>query len=206
MSETPTVFLDTETDGTHEGRRPWEVAMIRREGATEKRTSFFVELNTDTSDHRGLQIGGYYDRHPMGRYLADSVGGDVPVVDETVHVASHSGHVRSHSTGYLSADVAALVVARFTHGAQIWGAVPSFDTDTLGDLLRWHNVTPAWKHRVRCVETLTAGHFGREVGGLADCAEALGLEFDAADLHTAMGDAVLAMRIHDAIIKPAIAA
>jgi DNA polymerase III epsilon subunit-like protein len=48
---------------------------------------------------------------------------------------------------------------------------------------------------------LTAGHLGREVGGLAACAEALGIEFPEQEQHTALGDARVALAIYDKILR-----
>ena len=55
------MFLDTETDGIHPGRRVWEVAMIRRDydGDSVKQieTHFFVGLDLRDSDPFGLRVG-----------------------------------------------------------------------------------------------------------------------------------------------------
>ncbi len=89
-------------------------------------------------------------------------------------------------------------IADLTAGATIVGACPWFDTETLETMMREHGIDPGWHHRLVCVESLTAGHLGRPVGGLAACLEALGLENTAP--HTAMGDALAAGDIYDHII------
>lgn len=88
---------------------------------------------------------------------------------------------------------------------QVVGAVPSFDTAMVMRLLR-RNISPTpappWHHRLRCVESITVGHLGREIGGLQNCLEALGLPHGGdADAHTAMGDALSARAIWDAVMS-----
>lgn len=190
----PVAFLDIESDGLRPRRRPWEIAIIRREpDGRQTEWQAFVEINLKSGEPKGLRVGGFYDRHPLGRHLSrlsrpgdsDNDGTDPPEVGTGVG-------------GYLTKSDAARTVACLTHDALIVGAVPSFDTDVLARLLRKHSLIEAWQHRVRCVQTLTAGHFGREVGGLGDCAQALGVEHP--DAHTALGDARTAMGIWDAVI------
>jgi hypothetical protein len=123
-----------------------------------------------------LQIGRFWDRHPMGR----KVSGKYPCPTDAAVMPTHD---------------AAKHIMQWTFGATIVGAVPSFDTDILARLLRNEGYLPSWHHRLRCVETLTAGSFGRDIGGLAACAHELGLEYDEDAAHTAMGDARLAERI-----------
>jgi len=182
----PTVFLDVEADGLHPNRRPWEIAMVRREpDGTERELAFFVALNLQASDPVGLDIGRFWDRHPTGRKLSGkpATPGDAVVV-YNVHDASRT-------------------VMQWTFGATIVGAVPSFDTDILARMLRSEGHLPAWHHRLRCVETMAYGHLKREPGGLRDCADALGIPYRVDALHTALGDARLARDIHDHILEAA---
>ena len=181
MTGRPIVFLDTETDGLHPHRKAWEMAMVRRDvDGTEQTCSIFVRINLATADPHGLTIGGFFDRHPDGRKLT----GKPPVGPANVW----------------STHDAAKRVLEWTFGATIVGAVPSFDTDVLARLLRNEGLVPMWHHRIRCVEALASGHVGRELGGLADCMDALGLDFPEADRHTALGDARAAKRIWDAVM------
>lgn len=71
------------------------------------------------------------------------------------------------------------------------GAVPSYDAALIAQLLG----TAPWHHRLRCVETLTAGHLGRDAGGLNDCLAALDLEPNP-HAHMALPDALAAERIY----------
>ncbi|MEV6555898.1 3'-5' exoribonuclease [Nocardia sp. NPDC051756] len=188
----PLVFLDTETDGVHPDRKAWEVAMVRRDEHGQRETQFFVDIDLTTADPFGLKIGRFYDRHPLGRQVSAASGND--------SAAGEAWEEADWRARVLPKNQAAMRIARWTHGAQIVGAVPNFDTETLAAMLRRHGLCPSWHHRLRCVESLSAGHFGREVGGLSDCAAAFEIEHPAA--HTAMGDALTAMAIWDRVMTP----
>ncbi|WP_280381016.1 hypothetical protein [Nocardia wallacei] len=141
----PIVFLDTETDGVHPGRKVWEVAMIRRDDKGERETQFFVDIDLKTADPFGLKVGRFYERHPMGRRLSglddvDPFGGDSSCLESW----------------------AAFEVARWTHGAHIVGMVPNFDTEVLANLLRSEHLTPAWHYHLIDVENLAVGWLYRQ--------------------------------------------
>ncbi|MBW4033003.1 MAG: hypothetical protein HIU88_10105 [Acidobacteria bacterium] len=175
----PICFLDVESDGLHPGRKAWEAAFIRREpDGTEMTEHFYLSIDLSTADPAGLRVGRFYDRHPMGMRI------------------SHLGRVQTPTVKPITQ--AAPLIARMTHGAQIVGAVPSFDTEILDRLLREQGLIPGWHYRLTCVETLTAGHLRRHVGGLGKCAEALGVPIEGE--HTALGDTRTAMRIYDAVM------
>ncbi|MFI6368667.1 hypothetical protein ACIBG0_38795 [Nocardia sp. NPDC050630] len=216
----PIVFLDTETDGVHPGRKVWEVAMIRRFDGVDNRMEFFVEIDLSTADPFGLKVGGFYGRHPLGRYL--------------------SGIARTPFEGMQESEFrtdfqAAREVARFTHGAHLAGIVPNFDAEVLANLLRASGLTPAWHYHLIDVETLAvswlngiAAHGHSSVAcsdSPIDCAvaedeqeqlltlpwsseaisRAIGVEPPPAELrHTAMGDADWALRIYDRIFGGAL--
>jgi DNA polymerase III epsilon subunit-like protein len=173
-------FVDTETTGLHPNRRPWEVAIIRRDlsGVAPEASIVIQVSDVDLSDAdpQALSIGRFYERHG----------------------------VVTRGSQLLTESQAARVVEQWTRGAYLVGAVPSFDAGTLDPMLRRHRLVPAWLHRLRCVETLASGHLGREVGGLKDAAKALDLSVDQAVLHTAMGDARLAAAIWDAVMGGAV--
>lgn len=140
----PIVFLDTETDGLHPDRRVWEVAMIRRDGHTENSIEFFIDIALDTANPESLAIGRFYDRHPVGRWLTRPDDSERPESYEPEH-------------NMLLPWDATQVVARWTHGAHIVGSVPNFDTEVLGNLLRQHDLTPAWHYHLIDVENLAVG-------------------------------------------------
>lgn len=139
----PLVFADCETDGTHRGRQAWEVAFIRREpDGTERSTEFFIHIDMSTADPFGLNVGRFYDRHPLGRKLAG----------EYLIAGSMSGGQ------YRTGEAAAFTVAQWTHGAHIVGANPAFDTETFDPLLRQHGLIPAWHYHVIDVSAMALGY------------------------------------------------
>ena len=104
-------------------------------------------------------------------------------------------HGRYEHRGALSRDRVAAELQRFFYGRPtVVGAVPNFDTERLAHQFG----LSGWHHRLRCVETLTAGKLGREIGGLSECAEALGIPV--ADAHTAMGDVLMVREIWDSVM------
>lgn len=206
----PICFIDTETDGLHPGRKAWEVAMIRRDATGEHRIQFFIDIDLETADPYGLQVGRFYERHPYGRYLA----GEIP--DFVFGIKDDGGLLRPRD--------AAHTIARYTHGAHLIGNVPSFDAEVLANLLREQHLTPAWHYQPIDVEAVAAGwliateaqnmrrarlldpdiRFKPSVTALTwhsdGLSRALGVEPPADDeRHTAMGDALWAMRMWDRI-------
>jgi hypothetical protein len=187
----PLVFVDTETDGIHPNRRPWEIAIIRREpDGRETEWQAFIDIDLSTANPFGLRVGRFYDRHPLGRYLADDE--DLPQPFREL---------------MLSERHAALDVARLTHGAHLVGAVPSFDAEVLDTLLRAHGLVPAWHYTPWCIKTLALGCLaGRGVKvdrnwTSEQLTEALGVaKTPDEDRHTALGDVRWAMRMYDAVM------
>lgn len=179
----PLVFIDTETDGLNpRTRQAWEVAMIRVSAVGREVQVFMVALaDVRAAEPVALQIGGYYDRHPAGR------------------AATNKAPLDPASEALLTEYEAALAVCKFTQGATIVGAQPSFDTITLDNLLHKYDLRPEWYHRLRDVESMTTGFLRADVGGLQDCAKALGIESPEAGQHTALGDALLAERIYNRV-------
>lgn len=201
----PLCFIDTETDGVHPGRKPWEIALIRRDPDGTERTSwFFVDINLRTADPFGLKVGRFYDRHPVGIWLSTPV-----------EVGEKCPNFRTD--GVTDTWQAAQTVARMTHGAHIVGAVPNFDTEILATLLREHGLCPSWHYHLIDVENLAVGYLlaqhtegavGDEVRDLAsppwksdELMAAIGVEPATEDeRHTALGDARWAMRAYDAVM------
>lgn len=200
MTNPPIVFFDTETDGLHHNRRAWEIAMIRRDDHGERETSFFVDIDLSRAELKGLSIGGYYERHPTGRYQAGTEEHPPRGRDDLVYEGT-----------------AALTVARWTHGAHIVGAVPNFDTETLAPVLRRHGLRSAWHFHLIDIEAMAIGYLAavKALNPLAidpdfdptalpwksdELSRACGVEPPTEEeRHTAMGDARWAMRWYDAI-------
>lgn len=154
MSE-PIVFLDTETDGVHPGRKVWEVAMIRRDNEGERETRFFVDIDLSTADPFGLNVGGFYNRHPLGKQLSANYSNDSATARGWEDLDYRD---RRES---LTSRAAAMRVSRWTHGAHIVGAVPNFDTEVLAKLLRDNGLTPAWHYHLVDVEAMALGYLAR---------------------------------------------
>lgn len=196
MTATPIVALDTETTGVHPERQVWEIGMIRRDDDGQRETQFYVDVDLDQADPFGLSVGRFYERHPLGRYVSGRDDAPAPARPQRL---------------------AAIEVARWTHGAHVVGAVPNFDTEVLSSLLRAHGAIPAWHYHLIDVETLAVGYLHAQAvefpGSRAADFVAGGLPWDSDDLtaaldldpvpederHTALGDARWAMRIYDAV-------
>jgi hypothetical protein len=196
----PICFVDTETDGVHPGRLPWEIALIRRhEDGQQHEISFFVEIDLSTADVYGLKIGGFYERHPVGRAI------------------TLSGHPQNWNAttpdrgDYFTRARAAQLVARMTHGAHVVGAVPNFDTHVLDPLLRENGLVPSWHYHLVDVESLAVGYAAAKGIEISlpwksdDLSTAIGVfPPGEADRHTALGDARWARRLYDAVTGNAV--
>lgn len=200
MTTAPLCFIDVETDGLHPGKRVWEVAMIRREPdrtadgtPVESSHHFFVGIDLRNSDLHGLQVGGFWDRHPSGRKLS---GKEPSPTDLRGVTCKHD---------------AAKEIMRVTFGTHLVGVNPAFDADTLTGLLRSEGYLPAWHYHVLDVSAMAMGWLNADAstyreGPVAppwksdELAAACGVEPAAdSDRHTALGDARWAMRWYDAL-------
>jgi hypothetical protein len=192
---TPLCFVDTETDGVHPGRKPWEIALIRRDETGQHELSFFVEIDLSTADPFGLRIGGFYDRHPLGRAI------------------TQSGHPMNWNPttpdrgDYFTRSRAAQLVARMTHGAHLIGAVPNFDSEVFDRLLRDHGLAPSWHYHLIDVEALAVGYARAKGVKLSlpwssdELMDAIGVPKPSDEVrHTALGDARWAMATYDAVM------
>ena len=188
----PLVFVDCETDGLRPDRRVWEVAMIRRDDDGERETSLFVDIDLSDAEPMALKVGRFYERHP---FFGDST--------ETVWIEAS----------------AASEVERWTRGAHLVGAVPSFDAECLDVMLRRNRLVPAWHHHLIDVEAMAVGYLSRGAYPMGvedtgkrprpwetlpwksdDLSRACGVEPPSGDeRHTALGDARWAMRWYDAM-------
>lgn len=185
------VFLDTETTGLHPTtRRPWEIAMIRREPGSEDARLLIQIVDVDLShaDKYALDIGRFRERHNS-------------------HVAA--------SFGYLPESVAARQVEAFTADAQLAGVNINFDEVTLDAMLRRHGLMPRWDYHLIDLPSMALGwlHGRAHESGLFDFREAAQLPYKSYELssscdveppsederHTAMGDADWVRRWHDAL-------
>lgn len=187
--------VDTETDGVHPDRNAWEVALIRRDENGQRELSFFMEIDLSTADPFGLRVGRFYDRHPVGRWLAKQTEGLVPVPGDA---------------NLWSCTDAAYAIAQMTHGAHLVGAVPNFDAEVFDHLLRKNGLSPGWHYHLVDVEALAVGFAAAKGLALAPpwksdtLMDEIGVESPAEeDRHTALGDARWALRVYDAVMAGA---
>lgn len=190
----PICAIDTETTSLRWEREAWEIALIRRDTGGTTELTFFLPINAERADPQALEIGGYYRRHPAGRWVTDTS------VDES----DERGLTRAvapapNGDTYLWPDHAARVIQRMTHGATLVGAQPHFDTQIFERMLRRGEMTPSWHYRLRDVESMVAGRLGTDPGGLVGCLLALDVE-PPDDLHTALGDARAALELYDVLL------
>ena len=190
-------FIDTETTSLRPDRRAWDVAIVARHLGRDVEWSWFVDaddLDLGNADLTSLSIGRFHDRHPQ--YRTDREFSHIDVEAE--------------------ADVMRQVEA-ITRGAQLVGAVPSFDADVLATRMRTHGITPSWHYHLQDFETLIAGYLrgqGKPLPPLPwksdELSRLIGVDPPAGDeRHTALGDARWAARAWDAVmtdVPPAVAA
>lgn len=208
MTTAPIAFIDTETTGVHPGRRPWEIAIIRREPNGDETTRLLQITDVDLSqaDPFGLRIGRFYERH-----------------------WGYSGIEDDNRTQPVTERRAAGLVEEMTRGAHLIGIVPNFDAETLDPMLRRHQLIPAWHYHLIDVEALAVGylhgrvtearmHHGDDVPmdrwtaslGVPwksdELSRACGVEPPSEeDRHTALGDTRWAQRWYDGITSSAMA-
>lgn len=197
----PIAFVDTETTGVHPGRRPWEIAIIRREpdGTESTWVGQIGDVDLSQADPFGLRIGRFYERY--WRY------------------AHHTKLPNGGNAMIKTEEQAAFIVEDLTRGAHLVGAVPNFDSETLDAMLRRHQLIPAWHYHLIDVEALAVGYLsGRLEAARMEIDQsltepALALPWKSDDLsracgvnppseqdrHTALGDAQWAQRWYDTI-------
>lgn len=213
MTTMPIVFLDTETTSLRPDRRAWEVGMIRRDAEGEREINIFIsDLDLSGADLDALNVGRFFQRHPMYRHTSYAV--DYDSWDDA------RGSLASGE--YLLPEwVTAVVVEQWTRGACVVGNVPNFDTELLDVMLRRNQRRSTWHHQLGDFKNLAVGFLrGVVAAGYASPAfrqevldvvsppwnaDALsrtcGVEPPSADeRHTALGDARWAMRLYDQIM------
>lgn len=181
----PLCFTDCET--THLNRRlrlPWETAIIRRDPATGVDTEhawMVTDPDLRDADPKSLDIGRFWQRHPMGGqtdWETVEASGIVPVTEREM----------ARRIDWLTRDKPTL-----------YGAVVSFDEDTYDGLLYRHGLLPGWHHRLVDVRVYAAGVAGADpTWGFPDALAEFGLKEDDASRHTSLGDARLARDLWDA--------
>ena len=93
--------------------------------------------------------------------------------------------------------------SRMTRGRHLVGAVISFDEERLRKLLKANGACPEWHYHVVDVEALVAGKLGVVPPWDSSALTAMvGIDSEAFDKHTALGDARWAKALYDAVMAP----
>ncbi|OZF47547.1 hypothetical protein [Rhodococcus sp. 14-2470-1a] len=201
----PLVFIDTETTGLHLDRRPWEIALIRREphGYTTELRIFVDDVDLSAAELVGLNIGKFYSNHPSFR------------TDNPMPHLQDGEEEQQHSPGtWLATEAkAASLIERMTRGATLIGAVPSFDTECVAAMLRRHRLVPAWHYQPIDIEAMAFGYIVNECRRSGAEPPTLPIESDvlskmcgvappdAEYRHTAIGDARWVQEWYGALIE-----
>lgn len=202
----PIVWVDTETTGVGPDRVAWEVGLIRRDpDGTESEHQWFLPPGPlDAADGFALRVGGFWDRHPLGR--AGTRNWDA------AQLGPYWQSVSTHEA--FAPELLAL-----THDAVWVGTNPGFDADPLARVLRRERLQPTWRYDLCDVIVLACGWLhGRAAAGDGpgrppvkrrsdDIAKLLGVEVSPGERHTALGDARRDQRIYDIVTgySPAVA-
>lgn len=173
------VFLDTEATSLRADRRAWEIGLIRRRpDGTEVERTWFVDwddLDLGEADPASLRIGRFYGRHPQ---------------------ALRPGTAICPSERQVMREV-----ETYLRGSVVVGAVPWFDTELLGNRMRWHDTAPSWHYHLIDVESLAAGALGLPQPWDFDAIlTTFGLAYAEDARHTAIGDARMARDLYDAVM------
>jgi hypothetical protein len=160
------VFLDTETTGLDPDRHEiWDLAYI----LDGKEHEHHWEIDLTKADPMALKIGRYYERTADKEWLEDA---------------------------WMSTTSAAKVIARDLLGRHIVGANPSFDDAFLKRfMLANGQAVSTWSYHLIDVTVLVAGFLRGKGEPVAppwksnELSQAIGVDPEQFDRHTAMGDA-----------------
>jgi hypothetical protein len=140
-------------------------------------------------------------RDPCGREESVTMMLKVDVTKADPKALEIGGYYERYAWPLANRITAASQIERWTRGATIVGAAPSFDCETLGKFLIENGYLPAWHHRLRCVTSLVAGMSrGACNGSLAESAAYVGIDVADYALHTALADAQLALDVYDRVM------
>lgn len=174
----PICFIDTEyTTLDPWRRRPWEIAIIRRDPGKPdvELTIVITDVDLSDADPKSLEVGHFWERHPLGAPDAEELG-----------------------VSYLCEADAAKVVEPLTRGAHIVAAVPDPDVDILREMLRRHGLRWTGHYHLMDIENVALGYLKGLDPDFKPCfllksdelSELCGVPSpEEKERHTAMGDA-----------------
>lgn len=184
MSEmtSPIVFCDTESTGLLPDDEVWEFAGRRRDpDGTVQDLHLFIEHDKNKAEL--LPPSFYHDYR--ARYPHDPA------------------RFEERSTTYAASQL----IQQFTAGCHIIGAVPSFDTIKLSEMMRRHRLEPKWHYHLTDIENVILGYLAGR-GQLIDppwksdaLSRAVHVEPTDFHRHTAMGDVLWVEAQWDAVMR-----
>ena len=198
---TKLAFLDLETTGLDPDRHEiWEIGLILRDlvtGGEDDEFLWRIEPDLTRADPTGLRIGRFYERTD-GMSRADK--------GELYNLAGWDAE--DSGLGEPWSDPAALAfdLARMIDGAHIVGAVPSFDAAFLARWLPSQGQALTAHYHLIDVEALVVGYVlgaGQAKPSLPwnsnELSRVIGVDPDAYERHTALGDARWVRDQYDAV-------
>ena len=200
----PQIILDSETTSlvpdyaTGKGVI-WELAMIKRDSDIEHLWRLKPDLAK--ADAPALAVGRFYERTAKMCTRCKSDG----VHDLTQPTVGRYGDPEWSGPAALAAEV-----ARLLDNATLIAANPAFDAGFLTAFLNHHGQAATWHYRLRDIGSmawawLQAHHLPHHLATPAmdastdDFARAMGVDPDAFDRHTALGDCRLVAAMLDVI-------
>lgn len=186
MTPRALVFLDTETTSLRPDRRIWEAAAVVRpagavDASQDQHYQWFInidDLDLGEADPKSLMIGKFYQRHPQMQMQP------------------------SWPLGLQDESYVMRQLEKITRDAIIIGAVVNFDTEAISERMRFRGVCPSWHYHLGDVENLAAGALGIEPPwGFDDLLSTFALAYNEEHRHTALGDALMARDLYDAVFK-----
>lgn len=188
-------FVDTETGGLRTNDRPWEIAVVRRdsEDVETRHVVYIADFAPSKADPKALELGGFYDRHPLHTVDPLARAANSPAFDPE----SPSVDERLMTEGQ-----AAYYLERLVRGATVVCCNPGYDVPRLTAMLERHGFAWTAHYRDLCATTYAAGLLGmlppfdnRKVGA------ALGISRNAHGTeHTGLADALYARDLYDAAV------
>lgn len=206
-------FIDCETVSLVPGPATiWELALIVREDDGTGDAEYVWQFRPDLTraDPAALRIGGYYERGVADCWKPGRAIRLISPDDDTGEkTAPKRGRTRGMACG----------IAEMLSGATLVAANPAFDAGHLDCFLRANGQCPAWDYHLRDIGSMVAGWVHGVQSGVmqvrpgamggvphlpetpkvADAARVMGIDPDAYEAHTALGDARLVKAVYDAV-------